>query len=175
MSRRAAAVDCRYDARPLNRTDPGLRMTTIRRATFADLEALAALFDGYRQFYEQTPDRTRARDFIAARLAKNESVLLLAEDEAGRALGFIQLYPSFCSISAAPIYILSDLFVDPAGRRAGTGRQLMRAAEATARADGMVRLDLTTAHTNSRAQALYESLGWQLDRVYRAYNKAIAG
>jgi ribosomal protein S18 acetylase RimI-like enzyme len=33
-------------------------------------------------------------------------------------------------------------------------------------------MDLTTAHTNTKAQALYISLGWQLDTVFRAYTWA---
>jgi hypothetical protein len=31
-----------------------------------------------------------------------------------------------------------------------------------------------TAHTNTTAQKLYESLGWTLDTVFRAYNKRIS-
>lgn len=31
-------------------------------------------------------------------------------DDSGRAVGFVQLYPSFSSVSAAPIYLLNDLF-----------------------------------------------------------------
>ena len=44
----------------------------------------------------------------------------------------------------------------------------------TAHAHGKVRMDLTTAHTNTTAQKLYESLGWTLDTVFRAYNKRIS-
>ncbi|NRF68340.1 GNAT family N-acetyltransferase [Aquincola sp. S2] len=147
---------------------------TLRRAALPDLDTLAALFDAYRQFYEQAPDRAAARAFIAARLRKSESVLLLAEDAQGRGLGFCQLYPTFCSISAAPVYILSDLFVMPDARKTGTGRQLLLAAERQAHTDGMVRMDLTTARTNLAAQSLYESLGWTRDPVFIAYNRPIA-
>jgi len=35
-------------------------------------------------------------------------------------------------------------------------------------------MDLTTAHTNTTAQKLYESLGWTLDTVFRAYSKRIS-
>ncbi|MEY2843267.1 MAG: hypothetical protein RI920_1304, partial [Pseudomonadota bacterium] len=31
-------------------------LATPRRATLADVPAIAVLFDAYRQFYEQTPD-----------------------------------------------------------------------------------------------------------------------
>jgi ribosomal protein S18 acetylase RimI-like enzyme len=147
----------------------------IRLATPADVDAIAPLFDAYRQFYEQAPDRAGARAFIAQRLEREESVVLLALDASGAAIGFCQLYPAFCSVEAAPIYTLYDLFVEPGARKTGAGRSLMIAAEATARADGKARMDLTTAHTNTAAQSLYESLGWVQDTVFRAYTRRIAG
>ncbi|MBU1816728.1 MAG: GNAT family N-acetyltransferase [Gammaproteobacteria bacterium] len=147
----------------------------IRLATPADVDAIAPLFDAYRQFYEQAPDRAGARAFIAQRLEREESVVLLALDASGAAIGFCQLYPAFCSVEAAPIYTLYDLFVEPGARKTGAGRKLLLAAEATARAHGKVRMDLTTAHTNTAAQSLYESLGWVLDTVFRAYTRRIVG
>ncbi len=147
----------------------------IRLATPADADAIAPLFDAYRQFYEQAPDLAGARAFIAQRLERKESVVLLALDASGSAIGFCQLYPAFCSVEAAPIYTLYDLFVEPGSRKTGAGRSLLLAAEATARAQGKVRMDLTTAHTNTAAQSLYESLGWVHDTVFRAYTRRIAG
>ena len=38
--------------------------------------------------------------------------------------------------------------------------------------NGLARLDLTTAKSNVKAQALYASLGWQQDEVFYAYSKA---
>ncbi|KRB27201.1 MULTISPECIES: GNAT family N-acetyltransferase [unclassified Acidovorax] len=146
----------------------------IRPATPADADTIAPLFDAYRQFYEQAPDLSRARAFMAERLERGESVILLAMDASQAAMGFCQLYPTFCSVEAAPIYTLYDLFVVPAARQTGTGRSLLVAAEATARAHGRVRMDLTTAHTNIAAQSLYESLGWTLDTVFRAYSKRVS-
>jgi ribosomal protein S18 acetylase RimI-like enzyme len=145
---------------------------TIRLATHADLDAVAALFDAYRQFYEQAPDLGAATAFIRARLDAGESVILLAEPADGSApIGFCQMYPTFCSVEAAPIYALYDLFVTPAARCSGAGAALLQAAEAHARATGRVRMDLTTARTNLAAQALYASLGWVRDDVFLAYNR----
>ncbi|MDT8991929.1 GNAT family N-acetyltransferase [Curvibacter sp. APW13] len=146
---------------------------SIRPATADDLPAVANLFDQYRQFYEQAPDAALALQFITERFARQESVLLVAQDDAGALVGFCQLYPSFCSVEAKPIYVLYDLFVTPSARKTGAGRALMQAAEARARADGKARMDLTTAKTNLRAQSLYESLGWVRDEVFYAYNRAI--
>jgi ribosomal protein S18 acetylase RimI-like enzyme len=142
-----------------------------RVATLADLGTVAALFDAYRQFYAQAPDLALATHFIGERLRKQESVILLALGEDESVLGFCQLYPSFCSVEAQPIYSLYDLFVDPAARRCGAGKMLLVAAERLAASKGMARLDLTTARTNLAAQAAYESLGWARDEVFLAYSK----
>lgn len=142
----------------------------VRRATLADLPALAGLFDAYRQFYAQPANLALAEAFLRARLAAADSTLWVASDPgSGALIGFCQCYPSFCSLSPGPIQILSDLYVAPADRRSGAGRALLRAAAAEARRLGLVRLELTTAHDNLRAQALYTSEGWQLDQVFRTY------
>lgn len=145
----------------------------IRVATPDDLAALAPLFDAYRQFYDQPADLPRAEQFLRDRMARGESVVLVAEDDAGGLRGFCQLYPSFCSVEAAPIGVLYDLFVHPDARRLGAGALLLQAAERHAARQGMVRMDLTTARTNLAAQALYESLGWVKDRVFLAYGKRV--
>ncbi len=142
---------------------------TLRHAGLDDVDALAPLFDAYRRFYEQPGDVARASAFLHDRLERGESTILLAE-EPGQLLGFCQLYPTWCSVTAARMFVLSDLFVDPDVRRGGVGRALMRAARDFGRAAGAARLDLQTAHANARAQALYESEGWTQDTVYRTYS-----
>ena len=146
---------------------------TIRLAKPGDLTALAALFDDYRQFYAQAPDLAHATHFIEQRMLRSESIALLACTAQGEAIGFCQLYPSFCSVEAASILVLSDLFVRPDVRRSGAGKALLQAAEALAAKRGVHRLNLTTARTNHVAQRLYESLGWVQDRVYLAYNRRV--
>jgi len=144
----------------------------IREARSSDLSAIAALFDQYRPFYQQTPDLPLAQAFIQERIEKQESVILVAESNDGL-VGFCQLYPTFCSVQAKPIYVLYDLFVHPSARRSGAGKLLMLAVEARAKADGKARMDLTTAKTNLAAQLLYESLGWVRDDVFYTYNREV--
>lgn len=150
-------------------------MNTIstRVATIADLEITALLFDAYRQFYGQAPDLVLATRFIRDRMQNGESVILLATNEARRVIGFCQLYPSFCSIEAKPVYLLYDLFVAPEARRSGAGTLLLQHAERLAIDKGIARMDLTTAKTNQPAQAAYEALGWVRDEVFYAYSKRI--
>jgi ribosomal protein S18 acetylase RimI-like enzyme len=147
---------------------------SIRLATLPDLPAVAALFDAYRQFYEQPADAALALRFIGERMRNAESVILVAQTGES-IIGFCQLYPSFCSVIAQPILTLYDLYVAPEARQTGAGRALMQAAHDHARQNGFARLDLSTARTNHKAQALYESLDWVRDEVFLYYNKAVPG
>lgn len=142
-----------------------------RLATLVDLDAVASLFDSYRQFYEQTPDLALAKSFIRDRMQSNESVILVASNEAQQIIGFCQLYPIFCSIEAKPIYSLSDLYITQEARRSGAGRALLLAAQKYSAEHGRVKIELTTARTNKTAQAAYESLGWLRDEVFYVYSK----
>jgi GNAT superfamily N-acetyltransferase len=146
---------------------------TVRLATLDDLDQLVPLFDGYRQFYEKPSDMVVARRFLADRMSRDESVVLVAEDRDGTVIGFVQLFRTFSSIVAAPIYLLSDLFVAPAARRRGVGALLLKAATETARARGAVRLELSTAMTNVSAQRLYEALGWKRDEEFSVYGLSL--
>ncbi|WP_049623313.1 GNAT family N-acetyltransferase [Frateuria defendens] len=141
----------------------------VRQATIHDLDRVAPLFDAYRQFYGQGADLARARGFLAERFAHHESVILLALDEAGQGVGFVQLYPSFSSVRTVRTYVLNDLFVAPAARRQGVAAALLRAAAEYGRAMGVASLSLSTAHDNFAAQRLYESLGWKHDEQFREY------
>ena len=145
----------------------------VRRASLADVELVAPLFDAYRQFYERTPDLTLAREFLRERLQREQSVIFLALRSDGSAAGFTQLYPSFSSASAQRIFILNDLFIDPSARRRGVGQRLLDAAAEFGRSEGAIRLTLSTAHTNTAAQALYEAHGWRRDEVFRSYHLAL--
>lgn len=144
-----------------------------RIATISDLDVIASLFDAYRQFYEQAHDPVLTRRFIRDRIQNEESVILLAENEDQHVVGFCQLYPTFCSVEAKPIYVLYDLFVTPAARRSGAGKALLQAAERLAADNGKVRMELATAKTNKPAQAVYESLGWVRDEAFYHYSKHV--
>jgi len=142
----------------------------IRQASAADLSLVAGLFDEYRQFYGQASDYPLAEAFLRDRLANRDSVVFLGVDpKTGGGLGFAQLYPSFSSISARRIWILSDLFVARAARRMGVGRALLDAARHHAASTGAVHLVLETAATNREAQSLYESYGFKRDDKFLVY------
>ena len=81
----------------------------VRPATLDDLDQLAPLFDAYRRFYEQPGDVALASAYLLDRMERRESTILVAEAD-GQLLGFSQLYPTWCSVAAARIFVLYDLF-----------------------------------------------------------------
>jgi ribosomal protein S18 acetylase RimI-like enzyme len=141
----------------------------VRRAQSCDAESVAPLFDAYRQFYGLASDLALSGRFIAQRLERDESIVMLAQTAEGTLLGFVQMYPTFSSLRAARVFVLYDLFVAPTARCHGVARRLMAAAVAEARTAGAVGLTLQTARTNHAAQRLYESLGWRRDEAFCEY------
>lgn len=141
----------------------------IRKAVPADAEILAPLFDLYRQFYNRQGDIEAAFHFIRERLTKHESVVFIASLD-GRAVGFVQLYPSFSSVSLRRSWILNDLFVHPEARRKSVARKLIEKAVEMARETGARSLTLKTTHENQAAQKLYEAMGWKRDARFCNYD-----
>ena len=91
--------------------------------------------------------------------------------DGGSANGFLQLYPSFCSVQAIKIYILYDLYVEQEYRKRGIGESLMNRASQWAKENGALRLDLLTAKTNTAGQHLYEKLGYKkVNQEFHAYS-----
>ncbi|MFT5111088.1 MAG: ribosomal protein S18 acetylase RimI-like enzyme [Parasphingorhabdus sp.] len=132
----------------------------IIRADVSHISDVAILFDLYRQFYECEADLELATNYIAERIKNNESVIHVAID--GNAIcGFVQMYPTFCSVQAVKIFVLYDLFVEKNARKRGVGELLMNKASEYARANGAARMDLSTAFTNRAGQHLYEKLGYK--------------
>ncbi|MEC0127948.1 GNAT family N-acetyltransferase [Paenibacillus pabuli] len=157
----------------------------IRRAELGDINEVAQLFNEYRMFYDQSPDRNGACEFIRARMQQKESVIWIAESEvdtnggekssfkdkrlSNGLAGFVQLYPSFSSVSMRPIWVLNDLYVHSDHRQRGIARKLLQAARQYGEESGAVRIALSTAISNKRAQALYESEGYTLDTGFMYY------
>ena len=135
-------------------------------ADIFDLDTAAGLFDQYRVFYGKPSDPEGAKRFLSERLIHQQSVVLLARDHAGAAVGFVQLYPTYSSVSMRKKFILNDLFVAPAARKSGVGVALLEEAKRVAKQYGALALTLSTAVDNHTAQHLYKSNGWEVDADY---------
>jgi GNAT superfamily N-acetyltransferase len=146
----------------------------VRQAVAADLEALAVVFDQYRQFQGQAGNLAAARSFLAERFDHGESIAFIAT-AAGTAVGFAQLYPSYSSTSLSRVFILNDLFVQESVRGRRVASQLLSAVEAYAWSFGASRVTLNVARTNVSAQQVYAARGWKQDDQFFMYHRFPAG
>ncbi|SBS29087.1 putative acetyltransferase [Marinomonas aquimarina] len=143
------------------------------QASLNELNETAALFDAYRQFYDQAADLSAATTFIEQRLTQRDSVIFLARDTAGEAVAFVQLYPSFSSVAMKRTWILNDLFVKPSSRQQGVAKALLLHAEQFAKASSAQSIRLATAVSNQPAKALYEALGYAKMSAFDHYSKSL--
>lgn len=132
----------------------------ILEATSDNISEIARLFDLYRQFYDCKPDIELAEKYISERILNKESTIFIATDN-GTIRGFVQMYPSFCSVDAIKIFILYDLYVGASDRNSGIGTLLMNRAAEHAKEQGASRVDLMTAFSNKPGQHLYKKLGYK--------------
>lgn len=144
----------------------------IYQAQPQDIDTVLPLYLGYRRFYQVEENAPQARDFILKRLQLNESVIFYAEID-GKAVGFTQLYPLFCSLEMKRIWLLYDLFVDESARQQGVAQQLIARAEQLAKESDSAFIMLSTATDNTQAQALYEHNGFVRDNDFYVYNKLL--
>ncbi|MCR8924156.1 GNAT family N-acetyltransferase [Dasania sp. GY-MA-18] len=151
----------------LSTADNSLSVVKAQPKHLADA---AQLFDLYRQFYRESSNIKLASDYLKKHMENNSSTIFLAYTSDGKAVGFTQLYRSYCSLAAAPIFILYDLYVDNSARQLGVARTLMNQAKAYAKEQKAQRIDLETAIDNYPAQALYIDLGYKKDEEYFKYS-----
>lgn len=144
----------------------------IEQAEFSDISRIVPLFDAYRMFYGKNSDPKGAEIFLEERMKKNESVIFTAKEGENMA-GFVQLYPSFSSVSIGKIFVLNDLFVQERFRKMGAGEMLIQRAVEYARSENAVRLVLSTGISNHTAQKLYEKLGWEKDVSFFYYSYSL--
>ena len=106
--------------------------------------------------------RERALAFwrgVAEGVARNERVLLVAEDRDGQILGTVQMIPAQPENQTHRADI-AKLLVHRKARRRGIAQRLMTAVEDVAREEGKTVLVLDTL-TGGDAERLYERAGWQ--------------
>ncbi|AQQ67099.1 GNAT family N-acetyltransferase [Microbulbifer agarilyticus] len=132
----------------------------VLKADKRHLDELSRLFNLYRQFYDYPADFDAAKSFMSDRIKNSDSTIFIAEND-GELVGFTQMYPSFCSVDVAKIFILYDLYVDESARGSGVAASLMNKAKEYAIENGAKRIDLLTAVDNHPGQKLYEKLGYQ--------------
>src|SRR6185295_17133759 len=142
----------------------------IRSAKKEDLKQLSELFNCYRCFYKRESDLSLASTFLTERLEQKDSTIFIAETENGALAGFLQLYPTFSSISAKRAWILNDLYVSSNNRGCGIASRLIKHALEFCRESGAAWVSLQTALDNKEAQALYECMGFTRENYFCGFN-----
>jgi ribosomal protein S18 acetylase RimI-like enzyme len=128
----------------------------VHEATPADAELLGRLMHDFSTEYDDfTPGPAKFAERFRELLASEETAALLAGDEG---LAVLRFRPSLYS-DALECY-LAELYVVPAKRGQGLGRELMDAALELARRRGADYMDLATSEDDVAARALYESAGF---------------
>jgi len=146
----------------------------IAAVTEADLPELLPLMRGYCDFYEVEPTDDELLALARALIAEpDQGVQLIARDEAGGALGFATVYWTWQTLSAARLGVMNDLFVAEPARGGGAADALIAACVERCRERGARELAWQTAHTNLRAQAVYERVGAKRDERWLDYSLSV--
>jgi GNAT superfamily N-acetyltransferase len=114
------------------------------------------LYAGYAAFYG-VPQTAGMRDTVWGWILDpaHEVEALIAEDEAGRAVGLAHLRRFARPLRAAHGGYLDDLFVEPEQRGRGVADALLAACAALGRERGWNVIRWITAEDNARARAVY--------------------
>ena len=128
----------------------------VRPAQVRDEARWRELFDAYTRFYEREPDDAIARHAWARIHDPKSPVFAAVAEVDGRVVGIANYLLHESTGTPRPVCYLQDLFVDPAQRANGVGRQLIDWLVAEMKAKGWSRLYWSTRETNYRARALYD-------------------
>jgi GNAT superfamily N-acetyltransferase len=138
----------------------------IRRARASDLGSLVRLLGQlFALEADFAPHRTRQRRGLALMLAGPRRSAVLVAERAGAVVGMVTAQLVASTAEGAPSALVEDMVVDAPERGRGTGRGLLEAIEAWARARGATRLQLLADDGNAPALAFYSRMGWRRTRL----------
>ncbi len=132
----------------------------LRRATRADVAEILRLIRALAE-YEKLSGEVLATEAALAQTLFGDrptAEVLLAE-EGGRAVGFALFFQNYSTFLGKPGIYLEDLFVEPASRGQGLGKQLLRAIARLAVERGCGRFEWAVLDWNEPAIGFYQSLG----------------
>lgn len=128
------------------------------------LDQLVPVIEEYRQYCGAQPSPGKTRSFLLDLYSQKKAVTFLAIDEpSNNVMGFINLFPSYSTLSLQKIWILNDLGVAKKYRGNGVAKALIQKALSMAKDSGADRVELKTQKTNISAQQLYASLRFTID------------
>jgi len=141
----------------------------IRTITAADAEPIVRMWSDFSRYLRALGD-TDAHAFGTAAFLRDGfgpdpafSGIIAERD--GTAVGYLLYHFGYDVDQGARVMYIVDLWVDPAARRGGIGRALMREAAGRCRARGGIELIWAVFAPNKLAVAFYEGLG---SRFYKS-------
>lgn len=132
----------------------------VRRLEAKDKAAWLPLFKGYIEFYKASVSDAVIETTWQRLLADREGfhIAFVAVGDDDRAIGIAHVLFHRSTWSETWYCYLEDLFVDPAVRARGIGRQLIEAVYKEADARKCTRTYWSTQETNYRARGLYDQV-----------------
>ncbi len=139
----------------------------IRPAAPSDAAELLRLI-GELAVYEKLAHQAVGTEpaLVAALFGERPSCEALLAEREGRAVGFALYFTTFSTFLCKPGLYLEDLFVEPAHRRLGIGREFLRRLAAIALERGCGRFEWRVLDWNEPSIRFYEALGGQLLREW---------
>jgi aminoglycoside 6'-N-acetyltransferase I len=134
----------------------------IRAAAAGDVTAWAAMRGRLWPDADAADLAAEARAFFAGDGNSLLDAVFLAEDEAARPFGFVELHirPFVDGCDSMPVPHVEGWYVEPSARGAGVGRELMRAAEGWARERGFTELGSDALVENELSQRAHAACGF---------------
>lgn len=128
------------------------------------IDQFVNVLDEYREFcgFDVSPKVTK--EFFNNLHKENKAATFIAISEKDEVMGFVNLYPSYSTLSLRKIWILNDLGVSSKFRRLGVAQALVKKSIEFAKESDAIRIELKTAKNNLNAQKLYSELGFETDQ-----------
>jgi len=156
----------------------------VREAVPRDLETVIALRLALLREHPEHPVygrlrtdvRDRARELFSAQLRSPMEAIFLAETS-GEVPGVLRCVESVGSplLEPARYAYVSSVYVQPALRRRGVLRALLRAAERWSRARGLDQMRLHNVAGSAAAEGAWSSLGFEVVEQVRARDLRLGG
>jgi GNAT superfamily N-acetyltransferase len=143
----------------------------VRPATRQDETRWRALFDGYCVFYKRDPSEPLTK-YTWSRIMDSDAPVyaIVAEHETDGVIGIANYLVHEHTLGLTPACYLADLFVDPARRAAGVGKQLIDWLLDEMKRQRWSRFYWHTRLNNYRARGLYDKFTPHSDFVrYTVY------
>ena len=135
-------------------------MAVIRPARPGDVADILRLIKALAEYEKLSHEVVATEAALAQALfgPRPAAEVLLAEED-GRSVGFALFFQNFSTFLGKPGIYLEDLFVEPAFRGRGIGRDLLRAIARLAVERGCGRFEWAVLDWNAPAIGFYKSLG----------------